>query len=94
MKRLILHAVACGLCALPLCAQVTLDPNSGATNTPPSGNYPGSGSSPQAGKPAPSQAPPAANAGGVKSTPHNGITPGSGAGGATNNVPAAPSPQP
>jgi len=59
-----------GMIYLPLQGQVTPGSgNGGATNTPPSGNYPGSGSSPQPGVPPPSLAP-------------SGPTPGSGNNGA------------
>jgi hypothetical protein len=57
--------------------------NSGAPSTPPSGNYPGSGSSPQPGVVPPPIAPsgptPGAGNGGVTNTPPSGVTPGSGA---------------
>lgn len=86
MKRSLLSAVALALLTVPLFAQVTVGPNSGAASTP--GNYPGSGSSPQKGLPPASSAPPPQDAGGVTNTPPSGLTPGSGAGGATNNVPA------
>jgi len=76
-------ALAWGLIYLPVQGQVTPGSgNGGATNTPPSGNYPGSGSSPQPGVPPPSHAPsgptPGSGNNGARHTPPDGVTPGSG----------------
>ena len=88
MKTLKLTACAFSL-ALILSAGISFGQqspsagNAGTPYSPPSGNYPGSGSSPQPGVPpaafAPSGPTPGSGNGGVTNTPPSGVTPGSGA---------------
>ena len=87
-SRICLMVIALALAQLSGYGQVVA-PNSpaaggsGAPSTPPSGNYPGTGSSPQPGVVPPALAPsgptPGSGMGGVTNTPPSGVTPGSGA---------------
>ena len=88
MKTFFLSLLGCFVLAvistlsLPLSGQTGPQPsadNTGATNSPPSGNYPGTGSSiTNVAPPAAQGQSPAAGSAGAPSTPPSGVTPGTG----------------